>query len=131
MMLRKSVVFVLRKTSTANAYIKQKRNSNKSFDDLLSLYIHSLRIELLILELFPNLQSILQEFQESLGISIGLVTNLFTFHSLLHRGELRFKHAFLHSLGGFAGKCFISLLERHFVLHARHIFMSVYYKVCL
>src|SRR6056300_721692 len=104
---------------------------SETMNGLTRLFIHSLRIELLILEVFPNLQSILQEFQESLGISIGLVTNIFTFHSLLHRGELRFRHAFLHSLGGFAGKCFISLLERHFVLHARHIFMSVYYKVCL
>src|SRR6056300_747349 len=130
MMLRKSVVFVLRKTSTANAYIKQKRNSNKSFDDLLSLFIHSLRIELLILELFPNRQSILQEFQESLGVSIGLVTNLFTFHSLFHSSELGFKHAFFHGFGCFAGKCFF-FLERHFTVPSSHIFMSVYYKVCL
>src|SRR5210317_345848 len=92
---------------------------SETLDNFLRLFIHSLRIELLILELFPNLQSILQEIQESLRVSIGLVTNLFTFHSIFH------------SFGCFAGSDIFGFFERHFTVPSSHIFMSVYYKVCL
>src|SRR6056300_2033660 len=93
---------------------------SETLDNFLRLFIHSLRIELLILELFPNLQSILQEIQESLRVSFGLVTNLFTFHSLFHRSDLSFKHAFFHGFGCFAGSD-IFFLERHFTVPSSHI----------
>src|SRR6056300_1530013 len=105
--------------------------STETLNNFLRLFIHSLRVELLILELFPNRQSILQEIQESLGVSIGLVTNLFTFHSLFHSSELGFKHAFFHGFGCFAGSDIFGFFERHFVLYTCRIFMSIYYKVCL
>src|SRR6056300_1412801 len=85
----------------------------KSFIDFLRLFIHSLRVERIILELFPNLQARLQEIEKSLGVSVGLVTNLFTFHSLFHGGKLRFKHAFLHSIRSLTGCNLFSFLERH------------------
>src|SRR6056300_1271128 len=103
---------------------------SETLDNFLRLFIHSLRIELLILESFPDRQSILQEFQESLRVSVGLITNLFTFHSLFHRSKLGFKHAFFHGFGFFAGSDFF-FLERHFTVPSSPIFMSVYYKVCL
>jgi hypothetical protein len=45
----------IRITKNVNACTKRKRNSNKSFDKLLRLFIHSRRMERIIFDLFPNL----------------------------------------------------------------------------
>src|SRR5210317_1796510 len=105
--------------------------STETFDNLFRLFIHSLRVECLILKLFPNLQSILQEFQESLGVSFGLVANLFAFHSLFHRSQLGFKQALVHSIWTLTGCDFFSFFERHFILHTSHLFNSLSRFWCL
>src|SRR6056300_759413 len=101
------------------------RVSTETFDNLFRLFIHSLRVECLILKLFPNLQSILQEIQESLGVSFGLVADLFAFHSLFHRSQFSFKQALVHSFGGLAGRDILGIFEGHFVLYTSHLFNSL------
>src|SRR6056300_347340 len=101
------------------------RVSTETLNDFLRLCIHSLRVECLILKLFPNLQSILQEINKSLGVSFGLVADLFTFHSLFHRNQLGFKQAFVHSFGGLAGRDILGIFEGHFVLYTSHLFNSL------
>src|SRR5210317_695765 len=107
------------------------RVSTETLNDFLRLFIHSLRVECLILKLFPNLQSILQEIQESLGVSFGLVADLFAFHSLFHRSQLGFKQAFVHSIWTLTGCDFFSFLEGHFILHTSHLFNSLSRFWCL